>query len=244
MGLLIPIGLGLLLFAMAGKKSKPAARLPAPTPPVTEALARAEQGVATSEDYSALADEAEQNGDSDVAERMREQADAPPTPPGVPGPTLPTGPQAKPDDALDTPSDDPAEAEAEEAEVQAAPPPPTVDPAEAAEPPPAAPTPQSDPTNPDPSFTPPTGFDPSKAGSMAQGLNDHISATRYSYNRGRVREFQKAAGIAADGIYGPGTHAALAFYGVNNPTRGLFRGSTTTYPETLAYWAQRMGFTP
>lgn len=72
-------------------------------------------------------------------------------------------------------------------------------------------------------FEVPEGFNPSRAASMAQSVADDVSERSFNYSRPRMREFQLAAGLVEDGIYGAKTRGALDFYDVDNPPPTLFR---------------------
>lgn len=74
---------------------------------------------------------------------------------------------------------------------------------------------------------PPPGFDPKLAKSMAKNVAKNIDANKSSYSRPLVRNFQTAAGLEPDGIYGGGTRRALIFYGVERPAQPLFKPTTT-----------------
>lgn len=69
----------------------------------------------------------------------------------------------------------------------------------------------------------PEGYDPAKAKAMAPGLAVHIQRAKHSYTRKAVADFQRAAGIQVDGVYGPLTASALRYWGGNAP-RPLFKG--------------------
>ena len=73
------------------------------------------------------------------------------------------------------------------------------------------------------------GYNPSLARTMAPVLARMIAQKQFNYSRDSVRAFQRAAGIAIDGVYGPQTRGALIYYGVRNPPRALFGSGTTEY---------------
>lgn len=79
---------------------------------------------------------------------------------------------------------------------------------------------------------PPAGFNPTQARSLAKGIASNIDTKGSSYDRTRLKTFQTAAGIDADGIYGGGSRRALIFYGVPRPPAALFKPTATpaTYP--------------
>ncbi len=56
---------------------------------------------------------------------------------------------------------------------------------------------------------------------LAQRLADSVTAKQYDYPRQWAREFQSAAGIAVDGIYGPATAAAVTKY-IGTAPKALF----------------------
>lgn len=61
------------------------------------------------------------------------------------------------------------------------------------------------------------GYNPEMAHRLAMPLAQHITQRRLRYDHAKVRAFQTAAGLPADGIYGPNTRVALAHYGVRSP---------------------------
>lgn len=78
---------------------------------------------------------------------------------------------------------------------------------------------------------PPPGWNPVSARNMAKQVANHIQTKGSSYTRQIVKDFQKVAGLDADGIYGGGTRGALIFYGVPRPPSALFKPTATTaYP--------------
>jgi len=85
---------------------------------------------------------------------------------------------------------------------------------------------------------PPAGFDPAKARRVAKQVAANLDAKgRAGYSREQLRQFQLAAGIAADGIYGGGARGALIFFGVPRPPQPFFKPTATTpYP-----WAAQAG---
>lgn len=193
-----------------------------PTP--EEAAEAVRDGDPTQEDYAVLAVEAEHQGMHDEAAQLRERAESAPSTNEVV-----EAEQAAEDMAAQqgaTPDDN--------------------------EDPPANPQvpPENDPANPAPDFTPPDGFDPHLARSLAGQVNDNIWGRKYSYDRNLLKRFQRAAGIGVDGVYGPASRAALMYYtGPNDtpPHRVLFRGAggstaDVEYPEALRYWARRNGY--
>lgn len=60
----------------------------------------------------------------------------------------------------------------------------------------------------------------------AQATADHVRNKGTKYDRARLAVWQSAAGIASDGLYGPGTVAALKKYGAKNVVKPLFKGGT------------------
>jgi murein L,D-transpeptidase YcbB/YkuD len=71
-------------------------------------------------------------------------------------------------------------------------------------------------------------FDQSKARRLAPPLAKHITAKKYDYARQSVTDFQRAAGLKPDGIYGPKTASALRFYNGTAP-KALFKGPAEEY---------------
>lgn len=60
-------------------------------------------------------------------------------------------------------------------------------------------------------------YDPDRARSLAGRLASTLSRSRPGEYRSRVRDFQRAAGITADGYYGGRTYNALRYYGIQSP---------------------------
>lgn len=82
--------------------------------------------------------------------------------------------------------------------------------------------------------TPPSGFDVSLARTLAPRVNDNLASKGIErYDRSLLKQFQRAAGISQDGLYGGGSRGALIFYGIPNPPRPFFKPVTTSpYPHT------------
>jgi peptidoglycan hydrolase-like protein with peptidoglycan-binding domain len=69
----------------------------------------------------------------------------------------------------------------------------------------------------------PAGYDPARARAMARSVANHLANRKIAgYARELVREFQRACGITADGIYGGHTRGALIYFGASNPPRPFF----------------------
>lgn len=83
---------------------------------------------------------------------------------------------------------------------------------------------------------PPAGFDPVKARKMAKQVANNIDSKKSNYSRDLLKQFQLAAGIDADGVYGGGSRRALIFYGVPRPAAPLFKPTAT--PATYVWEAQ------
>lgn len=97
-------------------------------------------------------------------------------------------------------------------------------PVPAAAPAPAQPAPAAGPQ-------PPAGFDPDKARKLAKQVTANIDSKQRNYSNALLRDFQKAAGIAADGLYGGGARGALIAFGIARPPQPLFKPTTTQpYP--------------
>lgn len=77
----------------------------------------------------------------------------------------------------------------------------------------------------------PEGYNPAEAKRLAQPTSDHLAAMKVArYSRDRVKAFQRAAGITADGFYGGGTRGALQFYGAQRVPNPFFKPvQTVTY---------------
>lgn len=88
-----------------------------------------------------------------------------------------------------------------------------------------------------PSNMPPTGYDPIKARSLAKQVAANITNKRNNYARDLLKQFQRAAGIDQDGIYGGESRGALEFFGVRRPPIALFK-PTETQPYKWASLVQ------
>jgi murein L,D-transpeptidase YcbB/YkuD len=77
----------------------------------------------------------------------------------------------------------------------------------------------------------PSGYDPALAATLAPALESHLRVKKYDYSRPKLKEFQTAAGLKPDGVYGGGTRGALLYYGAKSPPRPLF-APTDTIPYT------------
>jgi hypothetical protein len=85
--------------------------------------------------------------------------------------------------------------------------------------------------------TPPPGFDRALATKLAKSVADSVSKKSYDYDKALTKRFQVAAGIPADGNYGPETKGAALYYGIRRPPRALFKGADGTYNEVPYKWA-------
>lgn len=148
------------------------------------------------------------------------------TGPAMPAPEPEPEPEPVPEQAPPTPAPEPSpvlEPETDEpgptAEEEPPPPPaPAPPPPDTASP---VPTPVVRP--PVPSDITPEGFDLVAARALAKKLNTNLQAAgRDRYDRGLTREFQRAAGIASDGVYGGETKGALLAFGISNPPNAFF----------------------
>lgn len=70
---------------------------------------------------------------------------------------------------------------------------------------------------------PPAGFDAAKARQLAPTLAKSVTEKKYDYSRALAKEFQIAAGIAADKHYGGETRSAVEAFGVRRPPPALFK---------------------
>jgi peptidoglycan hydrolase-like protein with peptidoglycan-binding domain len=68
------------------------------------------------------------------------------------------------------------------------------------------------------------GRRPALARAQAKPLAEHIARSGYSYDRRRLATWQRYAGIAPDGIYGPASRAELVRLGVADAPKPLFKG--------------------
>lgn len=241
-------GLAVLIAMAASSKGRTAAATPE---------ARLREGTASPEDLEGAADVAEQRGMPEEAAAIRDRAEAQReetvTPVAVtPATVTPAtvtpeerirGGTASPEDlegAADVAEqrglDEEAAAIRDRAEAQRegeAPAPVITSITEERRPIP----PPSAPRKPEEAAALPAEFNPLAAHGEARALANNIAATSYGYDRNLARNFQRHAGIAADGIYGPGTRGALIFFGISNAPRALFdprNQQTTPYPSTLA----------
>lgn len=84
----------------------------------------------------------------------------------------------------------------------------------------------------------PPGYDPDLARRTAQQVANHLrNRGRANYARKIVADFQTAAGIHVDGIYGGQTRGALLYYGADNAPPAFFQPTETqpyTPPERLS----------
>lgn len=69
----------------------------------------------------------------------------------------------------------------------------------------------------------PAGYDPVKARKMAKQVANNIQTKSHNYDRAQLKQFQLAAGLVADGIYGGASRGALIYYGVPRPPRALYK---------------------
>lgn len=79
---------------------------------------------------------------------------------------------------------------------------------------------------------PPAGFNPTSAKKLAKQVAANIDSKGVNYSQAQLKQFQTAAGIASDGLYGGGSRRALIFYGIARPPQPLFKPTATpaTYP--------------
>lgn len=78
---------------------------------------------------------------------------------------------------------------------------------------------------------PPAGFAPATARKLAKQVASNIESKGRLYSQAQLQTFQRAAGIAADGLYGGGARGALMHYGIARPPQPLFKPTTTQpYP--------------
>lgn len=71
---------------------------------------------------------------------------------------------------------------------------------------------------------PPAAPEQSKAEKLAPGVAQNIRTKKYNYSHKALAEFQRAAGIEPDGIYGPVSEKTLAKY--TNAPKALFKGAS------------------
>lgn len=79
------------------------------------------------------------------------------------------------------------------------------------------------PPPPDGGDGPPAGFNVPTARRLAKQVANNITNKKYDYSRQLLRDFQRAAGLTADGLYGGTTHGALIALGVPRPPSALFK---------------------
>lgn len=102
-------------------------------------------------------------------------------------------------------------------EPAAAPPAVDVGPTDDEEPEPAAATPPKSSAG-----TPPAGFNPTTARKLAKPVASNIDSKGKLYSQKQLKEFQRAAGLVDDGLYGGSSRGALIHYGVARPPQPLF----------------------
>ena len=67
---------------------------------------------------------------------------------------------------------------------------------------------------------------------MEAAANDvarEVRSRGYNYDRAMVRDFQRRAGLSTDGLYGPATRDAVAYFGTVRPPEPLFAGGSETF---------------
>lgn len=87
-----------------------------------------------------------------------------------------------------------------------------------------------------------SGFNETLAKKLAPQVESNIIAKKSNYDRTLLKNFQTAAGIAADGIYGGGSAGALRYYLGHAPPKPLFKPTTEapyTKPGTTATAAKQ-----
>lgn len=70
----------------------------------------------------------------------------------------------------------------------------------------------------------PDGYDATKAKNAAEGLAKHIKKSNYNYERKALQAWQKVAGIAQDGVYGPTSANALKYFTPLAPKKLFAKG--------------------
>ena len=80
-----------------------------------------------------------------------------------------------------------------------------------------------------PGNTLPPGYSGVQATQKAQPTADHLRTRKGKYDRAVLQSFQTAAGLKADGLYGPQTAAALKHFGAKNVPHPLFKGAPAKY---------------
>jgi murein L,D-transpeptidase YcbB/YkuD len=68
----------------------------------------------------------------------------------------------------------------------------------------------------------PTGYNPTLARTLARQVVTDVRSKSYNYNRTLVSQFQAAAGIKVDGIYGGSTVGAMKYFGADRAPKALF----------------------
>jgi hypothetical protein len=77
----------------------------------------------------------------------------------------------------------------------------------------------------------PAGYNPTLATTLAPRVAADITSRKFNYDRVLLTQFQRAAGLTADGVYGGGSAGALHYYLHSTPPRALF-APTTEKPYT------------
>lgn len=75
---------------------------------------------------------------------------------------------------------------------------------------------------------PPTGFNPEGAAALARSVQSDLSRRHNRFSRTQMRDFQTAAGITVDGLYGGQTRGALVFFDVPDAHATISRPRATT----------------
>lgn len=77
-------------------------------------------------------------------------------------------------------------------------------------------------------------FDEAEARRLASRVGTNLRQRGRRYDHALMRQFQRAAGLTADGLYGGSTRGALLYFGVRNPPAAYVR-SASHGRETVTY---------
>lgn len=75
----------------------------------------------------------------------------------------------------------------------------------------------------------PPGTDIPKAKKMAAQVATNLRKGMKLYDRNLLKAFQRACGLAPDGLYGPVARSALSYFGIASPPAPMFAGQDLKY---------------
>lgn len=77
--------------------------------------------------------------------------------------------------------------------------------------------------------SPPPGYDRAKAKARAKDVSAHLRKQGRAYDKSILKSWQTQAGIDADGLYGPHSRNALAYYGATDAPAPFVKGKEKPY---------------